>query len=84
MLYDRDELMLLSRTGRVPRGRPRAGPSHPRHELPAAEPWLLQLALAAVAGMLRRGRAPEPRLDRDAYTELEFAVGFAADDEPPR
>ena len=78
MFYNRDEFMLLSRGGRVPRAAPRAGPSDPRHELPPAEPWRVQLAVAAVAGRLRRHRAPGAQLDRDAYRELEFAV----DDDP--
>jgi hypothetical protein len=81
MYYNRDELLLLSRGGRLPPA-VRAGPPHPRPELPPAEPWLLQLAVAAVAGMLRRGGGRQTRIDRDAYMELEFAVGFAADDEP--
>jgi hypothetical protein len=82
MYYNRDEFLVWSRTGRVPPGAPRAGPTHPRHELPPAEPWLLQAAVAAVAGMLRHGRAKPPELDRDAYLALEFEVGFAADDDP--
>ena len=82
MYYSKDEFLVWSRTGRLPPGAPRAGPPHPRHELPPAEPWVLQLAVAAVAGMLRRGRADSARLDPDEYLKLEFAVGFAADEEP--
>ena len=81
MYYNRDEFLLLSRGGRVPPA-VRAGPAPPAPQLAAAEPWLIQLAVAAVAGMLRRGRESGARLDRDAYLELEFAVGFAADEEP--
>lgn len=90
MHYNRDEFQLLSRGGRVPPA-VRAGPPGPRHELPPAEPWLLQLAVAAVAGMLRHGRsAGQPTrgsapavgyADPERYLELEFAVGFAAEDE---
>jgi hypothetical protein len=89
--FNRDEFMLLSRQGRVPPA-VRAGPPGPRHEIPAAEPWLLQLMAAAVHGALRHARpgAPRPQdaggspgsVDRDTYLELEFAVGFAAEDEP--
>jgi hypothetical protein len=82
MYYNRDEFLVWSRTGRVPPGAPRAGPPHPRHELPSAEPWLLQMAVAAVAGMLRRDGGKNARLDPDDYLKLEFAVGFAADEEP--
>ncbi|HWE12395.1 MAG TPA: hypothetical protein VG365_02730 [Solirubrobacteraceae bacterium] len=60
--------------------------------LPPAEPWLLQLLGAAVRRMLRHGRGGAARpggrgpavgyADRESYLELEFAVGFAAEDEP--
>ena len=95
MHYNRDEFLLLSRGGRVPpavragpRGRdPLVGPGGAL----AAEPWLLQALRAAVAGMLRQARsAAEPResapavgyVDPEGYLEMEFAVGFAADDDP--
>ncbi len=93
MWYDRDELRLLSRGGRVPPA-VRAGPpgGRGRDQLPGAEPWVLQVAVAAVAGMLRPGRSARqpPResapavgyADPEGYLELEFAVGFAAEDEP--
>ena len=95
MYYNRDEFLLLGRTGRVP---PAARPG-PRSQDPLLgpggalrrDPWLLQLAVAAVAGMLRHGRAagqPTPEsapavgyADPESYLELEFAVGFAAEDE---
>ncbi len=83
MYYDRDEFLLFSRGGRVPPA-VRAGPPRAQPELPPPEPWLLQMARAAVAGMLRRDRHQDARLDRDAYLELEFAVGFAADDDLAR
>jgi hypothetical protein len=95
MHYNRDEFLLLSRGGRVPPA-VRAGPASrdplvgPGGAL-AGEPWLLQALSAAVAGMLRHARpAGEPRresapavgyADPEGYLELEFAVGFAADDE---
>lgn len=91
MWYDRDELRLLSRSGHVPPA-VRAGPPGPRHEPPLAEPWLLQAARAALAGMRGRGgRGDGPAAesapaigyaDPEGYLELEFAVGFAAEDEP--
>jgi hypothetical protein len=95
----RDEFLLLSRTGRMPPGHPRAGPAQHRHELPPTEPWVLQTALAVLAGMLRHrrdggavgqapdavGQAPAPGAgyaDPETYLQLEFAVGFATEDEP--
>jgi hypothetical protein len=88
----RDEFLLLSRTGRMPPGHPRAGPVQHHHELPPPEPWVLQTALAVLAGMLRHRRAggavgqpPAPGAayaDPETYLQLEFAVGFATEDEP--
>ena len=98
MYFNRDEFMLLSRGGRVPPA-VRAGPPRRDHEvydldLPARQPWLVELAAAAVHGMVRHrrsaagaGRAPvgsDGVADRDGYLELEFAVGFVSDDEPSR
>lgn len=89
MFYDKDEFLLLSRGGRVPPA-VRAGP--PRGDpAPPGEPWLLQAFAAALAGMLRPGGAPaeSPKsapatgyVDPEGYLELEFAVGFVAEDEP--
>jgi hypothetical protein len=88
MYYNRAEFMLLSRGGRLP---PATGEGPPGRlydygdgqyrRLPPGEPWLLQLLRAAVRGMVRQPRAGS-YADRDSYRELEFAVGFGADDEP--
>ena len=97
MYYNRDELLLLSRTGRVPPA-VRAGPRSrdpligPGGAL-RGEPRLLQAFGAAVSRMLQRGRCivagPQREsapavgyADPEGYLELEFAVGFAAEDEP--
>ena len=89
MYYNRDEFLLLSRGGRVP---PRTGPPRPRPQPSAGEPWLMRLAGSALSGMLGSGPTGAERVsprgpaagyaDRQSYLELEFAVGFAADDEP--
>jgi hypothetical protein len=78
--------------GAGPPGRLYDHGEHRSGGLPPAEPWLLQLLGAAVRGMLRHGQGGAPRpsgagatggyADRESYLELEFAVGFGADDEP--
>ncbi|HWE10488.1 MAG TPA: hypothetical protein VG325_14140 [Solirubrobacteraceae bacterium] len=88
MYYNRVEFMLLSRGGRVPPAT-RDGPPGRLYDygdgryrrLPPREPWLLQMLSAAMRGMLRHGQAGG-YADRDSYREMEFAVGFGADDEP--
>ncbi|MGI8712874.1 MAG: hypothetical protein ACR2NR_06780 [Solirubrobacteraceae bacterium] len=72
MLFNRDELLLLSRGGRVPRAqRPRPGPVDvgPVRRRPTSRPRWLSL----------RGRGGEPRprrgeLNPHAYLELELVV----------
>ncbi len=71
MYLDRDELMLLSRGGRVPRAQ-RPGPVVP---LPEREgPGRLVTLRDGLRGRLRR----RPELDVHTYLELEFSV----EDEP--
>jgi hypothetical protein len=58
-----------------------------RESAPASLRRTLVERLAAVASDTRRRPRPtrgqrEALPDRDAYLELEFAVGFCADDEP--
>jgi hypothetical protein len=107
MLLNRDELLLLSRSGRVPPAT-RAGP-RPRIPPPAALPGrdspasprsgraVRGLSLAGVRRALHRSdrRGPvapvgpaRPRCpltqgyaDPASYLELEFAVGFVAEEE---
>ncbi len=96
MYQNRDELMLFSRTGRFPPAT-RAGPGH---RLPAYEQDLIRLRdrggrLRRVLARLRRpgpGASPTPAAapsirgyaDRESYLELEFAVGFAMEEEKLR
>lgn len=97
MYYNRDEFLLLSRSGRVARsgaGPPSRlyDPGDPLPDRAPATPWLLRAMGAALSGMWRHtdeGQAagtPAPVATEpdawDTYLELEFAVGFAAEDEP--
>lgn len=85
MQFSRDEYLLLSRTGRVPHSaRPRPDP-HPVSELsrPAIRFPLDGWIGAARAGVRSlRGRRGSAAGVPDSYLELEFVVGFGADDEP--
>lgn len=79
MYLNRDELMLLSRGGRVPPAT-RAGP--PRPQPPGGERsgrrgWRRPTGRRDAHG----SRGPGAYARRDTYVELEFAVGFGADDE---
>jgi hypothetical protein len=73
--FDRYELMILSRGGRVPRAM-RPGPR------PLPVPVRSERAgpgrLARLVRRLRSRRAPAPALDTHQYLRLEFTV----DDEP--
>lgn len=83
MYYNRDEFMLLSRRGSVPPATRHGPPGrHPgQGDLPAGEPWLLQLLGGAIRSMARH-RSAVGYADRESYREMEFAVGFGAEDEP--
>jgi hypothetical protein len=92
MHYSRDELMLFRRCGVVPPAS-RPGPSRRRVRLrandpgqvrPAAEPpvpWLLGLAASVLGSAATRPVPRSEAADRETYLELEFAVGFGAEDE---
>lgn len=97
MYYNQDEFLLLSRTGRVARSgagppRPLYVPGEALPDRSPGAPWLLRAVGAALSGMWRHtrdGRTPGPAGPPDAetaafenYLELEFAVGFGAEDEP--
>jgi hypothetical protein len=96
MHINRDEFMLLSRRGSVPRAT-RAGPDSPsvqRYEPDPRAPRLGARVSAAVGGIRGRlsgsGSGPErPRsarthgyAEQESYIELEFTVGFGVEDEP--
>lgn len=106
MYINRDEFLLLSRRGSVPRssgaGPPRPfgepDPGHRRRRSPGVaadhgaggRAWLRRVvAPARGATSPNAGARPAelPRMpargyvDREAYLELEFAVGFGAEDE---
>jgi hypothetical protein len=93
MYLNREEFLLLSRRGSVPPAI-RAGPRHPEYDLAASldelrpRPWVLRSMAAALGGMLRHaprsdgGAGAADQVDRAAYLELEFAVGFGFEDEP--
>lgn len=67
MHYDRYELMLLSRGGRVPRAsRPRPLPVALERDVPGR--------VAMLIGGLRRRSRRRGELDVHQYLELEFAV----------
>jgi hypothetical protein len=73
--FDRYELMILSRGGRVPRAMhpgPRPLPVPVRSERAGPGP------LVRLVRRLRSRRAPRPALDTHQYLQLEFSV----DDEP--
>ena len=88
----RDEFLLLSRTGRGPYT-PRAGPSFERTgttpkrlfrkgrisglSLAGGQPWRVRHVL----GPRMRGSGRPTRLDERTYQELEFLVGFPAEEE---
>jgi hypothetical protein len=65
---DRNELLLLSRGGRIPRARraPAPLPERERREGPGR--------FVTVVRRLRRRRAPRPTLDTHQYLRMEFAV----------
>jgi len=85
MQHNRDDFTLLMRAGRTPHEM-RAGPSgtlRPARVPSAARPERGRVARAA-AGLaaLLSGRAARRRcLDRREYLELEFAVGFGAEED---
>lgn len=85
MYYSRDDFLFRSRPWVVP---PRDGwASSHTAEVPPRPPWLLTAMVGAVRDALARRPAPpadrvESYAERPAYRELEFAVGFAPDDEP--
>lgn len=84
MLQDRDDFTLLARAGRVPH-QLRAGPSgrlrpvraDPRRRVRPGRPGPALRALARRLPLPSRRRG----LDRGEYLELEFAVGFGAEDD---
>lgn len=92
MHYSRDELMLFRRCGVVP---PATRPGPPRRRVgpkandagdvaPVAEPpvpWLLGLAASVLSSAARRPAPQRGSADDQTYLELEFAVGFGAEDE---
>jgi hypothetical protein len=96
MFQHKDEYMLLSLSGRVQSAR-RADPRH-RHRMSAAE--LKRAGVRPARGRLKRwasglrgagtDRSPaQPagiggEMDGESYFELEFAVGFAVEDEQLR
>lgn len=70
MYLDRDELMTLSRGGRVPRAmRPPPGPL-PVPPQPREGPG----RLVTLVRRLRSRRAPRPAMDTHQYLQLEFTV----------
>lgn len=90
MHLNRDELLLLSRGGRLPLSQ-RAGPGRLRGRPPvdrgAAPVTVAGGGLHRLAARLRRrgsSHALPGYADREAYVRLEFAVGFTAEDEPWR
>lgn len=99
MYTNRDELLLLSRTGRFPHGdrggpraaEPRPGPqTSPPGQGGGHRGLLTRAASGCRRALLRGGRGvgapgrvtPRGYAQREHYVELEFSVGFAAEDEP--
>jgi hypothetical protein len=69
--FDRHELMILSRGGRVPRAmHPPPGPL----PVPLPEPREGPGRLATLVRRLRSRRTARPALDTPQYLRLEFAV----------
>ncbi|MHB1837609.1 MAG: hypothetical protein ACYCXW_21905 [Solirubrobacteraceae bacterium] len=87
MLHDRDDFTLLARAGRTPH-EIRAGPTgrlRPAREPapPRPRPGRVERALARLPALLSERARRRGCLDRREYLELEFAVGFGADEEQP-
>ena len=71
MYFDRHELMILSRGGRVPRA---MHPPPGRYPVPLPEPREGPGRLVRLVRWLRSRRTPDPALDTHQYLRLEFAV----------